>query len=385
MPIPLHAFGRHAEFDRIRAECADIGALAAIADARAAWRTAAAGSAGTADPAPALPANAWVVTQTADGHLHVVSGGEATELVDDAADGAARPGGPQRPDRPDGPRARHRRRERPAALAAVGPRPTSFESAWSVTRGRGVKVAVIDSGVEANHQDLAGSVLPGIDYVQPRRRRSHRPQRSRHARRRHHRRARQQRARHRRCRTRRAHPSGARARRERRRRRLERRQGHHLGRRPRRPRHQPEPRWRRVAGHPAGDPVREQQGCRRGRGRRQQRRQPATRRCTRRRTPRRSRSPRSTPTSRTRSFGNTGSYIDVSAPGVGIVSAWGSSPTAYAVGDRHVDGDAVRVGRSRADHRREPDALAAARSRSSLEATATRPRTGGVDPSSVTA
>jgi hypothetical protein len=30
------------------------------------------------------------------------------------------------------------------------------------------------------------------------------------------------------------------------------------------------------------------------------------------------------------SIGNTGSYIDVSAPGVGIVSAWGSSPTAYA-------------------------------------------------------
>jgi hypothetical protein len=31
------------------------------------------------------------------------------------------------------------------------------------------------------------------------------------------------------------------------------------------------------------------------------------------------------------SFGNTGSYIDVAAPGVGIVSSWGSSPTAYAL------------------------------------------------------
>ena len=30
------------------------------------------------------------------------------------------------------------------------------------------------------------------------------------------------------------------------------------------------------------------------------------------------------------SFSNTGAYVDVSAPGVGIVSTWGSSPTAYA-------------------------------------------------------
>ena len=29
-------------------------------------------------------------------------------------------------------------------------------------------------------------------------------------------------------------------------------------------------------------------------------------------------------------FGNTGSYLDVSAPGVGVVSLWGSAPDAYA-------------------------------------------------------
>ena len=44
---------------------------------------------------------------------------------------------------------------------------TSFEAAWSVTRGRGVRVAVIDSGVDASHQELQGSVLPGKDYIDP--------------------------------------------------------------------------------------------------------------------------------------------------------------------------------------------------------------------------
>ncbi|MGW4383088.1 S8 family serine peptidase [Kitasatospora sp. NPDC004531] len=39
----------------------------------------------------------------------------------------------------------------------------NLDKVWSITKGEGVTVAVIDSGVDVNHPDLAGSALPGYD------------------------------------------------------------------------------------------------------------------------------------------------------------------------------------------------------------------------------
>lgn len=50
-------------------------------------------------------------------------------------------------------------RERQYWLADYG-----IQRAWDITRGAGVRIAIIDTGIDATHQDLRGAVVGGADF-----------------------------------------------------------------------------------------------------------------------------------------------------------------------------------------------------------------------------
>ena len=253
---------------------------------------------------------------------------------------------------------------------------TSFESAWSVTRGRGVIVAVVDSGVEADHQDLAGSVLPGIDYVEPGGDGRIDPDGHGTHVAGHHRRAREQRARHRgrgarreassrcACSTRTAAVS-----------------------RPTSPRASsgPTDHGARVINVSLGGGA-----VARHRSRRCSTRTARARSCSRRpaTTAQAGNAPMypgGVPRGDRGRRGRHQPHAPVvrqhrqlhrrrRRPASASCSTWGSSTDRVRGRERHVDGDAVRVGRGRADHRRQPVAVGGRESRRSWRSTATPPR-----------
>ena len=113
--------------------------------------------AGATDPATA---NTWAVTRSVDGSLHVVKGAQASVAAMDTQLG--RPGD----------RVLSLEQDQPVKAMGDPLRPQQwaldkvpFEAAWGVSRGSGVTVAVVDTGVAAAHQDLNGSVVAGTDFA----------------------------------------------------------------------------------------------------------------------------------------------------------------------------------------------------------------------------
>jgi len=53
----------------------------------------------------------------------------------------------------------------PLYAAQYGPRQVHAEQAWATSTGAGAVIAVVDSGVDLGHEDLAGKLVPGATFV----------------------------------------------------------------------------------------------------------------------------------------------------------------------------------------------------------------------------